>query len=114
VFYSEFFGFPLPVIIPRLPHSHLSPPHEVCDSPDQQHMIMHPALASTLTPHLAGLRPEVVSYSQFLSDMQYLLLLWCVMNGIFARVRSLFILLPSATPPLSAEISESRLIWREL
>jgi hypothetical protein len=32
---ATFFGFPLPIIIPPLLHTHLSLPPEVCDSPDQ-------------------------------------------------------------------------------
>jgi hypothetical protein len=55
----EFFGL-LPLItIPPLLHTHLSPPHEVCDSPDQA------AHYQTLGPksgawHLAGLGVKVV------------------------------------------------------
>jgi hypothetical protein len=33
-FFSEFFGFLLLIIPPSL-HTHLSPLHEVCDSPEQ-------------------------------------------------------------------------------
>jgi hypothetical protein len=33
--FSEFFGFPPLITIPPLLHTYLSPPHEVCDSPEQ-------------------------------------------------------------------------------
>jgi hypothetical protein len=46
-------------------HTHLSPPHEVCDSPEQaaHYHIRGPKLgASSLTRHLAGLGAKVVSF----------------------------------------------------
>jgi hypothetical protein len=33
--FSEFLHFPLFITIPPLLHTHLSPPHEVCDSPEK-------------------------------------------------------------------------------
>jgi hypothetical protein len=44
-------------IIPPLLHTHLSPPYEVCNSPDQAahyHTLGHKLGASSLTRHLAG------------------------------------------------------------
>jgi hypothetical protein len=35
VFLRDLFCIPLLIIIPTLLHTHLSPPHELCDSPDQ-------------------------------------------------------------------------------
>jgi hypothetical protein len=58
-FFSEFISFPLLIIIPPLLHTHLSPPHEVRDSPDQtaHYHTLGPKLgASSLTQHSAGLR----------------------------------------------------------
>jgi hypothetical protein len=49
--------FPLLIIIPPLLHTHLSPPHEVCDSPDQEahyHTLGTKLGASSLTRHLTG------------------------------------------------------------
>jgi hypothetical protein len=62
-FFSEFFGFPLLIFILPLLHTHLSPPHEVCDSLDQtaHYHTLGPKLgASSLTGHLAGLGVKVV------------------------------------------------------
>jgi hypothetical protein len=33
--FSQFFSFPLLIIIPPLLHIHSSQPHQMCDSPDQ-------------------------------------------------------------------------------
>jgi hypothetical protein len=55
--------FPPLIIIPPLLHTHLSPPHAVCDSPDQaayHHTLGAKLGASSLTRHLAGLRVKVV------------------------------------------------------
>lgn len=55
-FLSEFFDFALLIISPLL-HGHLSPPHEVCDNPDQAehfHTLCPNFIISTLTWHLAG------------------------------------------------------------
>jgi hypothetical protein len=55
--------FPLLVIITPLLHTNLSPPHEVCNSPDQaaHYHTLGPKLgASSLTRHLAGLGLMVV------------------------------------------------------
>jgi hypothetical protein len=35
LFFSQFFCFPPLITILPLLHTHLPPPHEVCDSPDQ-------------------------------------------------------------------------------
>jgi hypothetical protein len=56
--FSELFGFPLLVIIPPLLHTHLSPPHEMYDSPDQDvhyHILCLQLRAFSLTRHLAAL-----------------------------------------------------------
>jgi hypothetical protein len=53
-----------PLIIPTLLHTHLSPPHAVCDSPDQatHYQALGPKSgASFLAQHLAGLGVKVVS-----------------------------------------------------
>jgi hypothetical protein len=62
-FVSQFFGAPLLIIIPPLLHTHLSPPYEVCDSPDQaaHYHTLGPKLgAASLTRHLAGLGVKLV------------------------------------------------------
>jgi hypothetical protein len=49
--------FPPLIIIPPLLHTHLSPPHEMCDSPDQAahyHTLGTKLGASSLTRHLTG------------------------------------------------------------
>jgi hypothetical protein len=48
----EFFDFPLPVTISPLLHTHLSPPHEVCDSRDQaaHYHTLGPKLGSSFLP----------------------------------------------------------------
>jgi hypothetical protein len=54
----KFFSFPMLIIIPLFHHTHLSLPHEVCNSPDQaaQYRTLGPKLgASSLAWHLAGL-----------------------------------------------------------
>jgi hypothetical protein len=55
---QEFFGFLLLVRIPPLLHNHLSPPHDVCDSPDQAayyHALGPKLVASSLTRHFIDL-----------------------------------------------------------
>jgi hypothetical protein len=49
--------FPCQYIIPPLLHTHLSPPHEMCDTPDHAaHHTVGPKLGtSSLTRQLAGL-----------------------------------------------------------
>jgi hypothetical protein len=57
--------FPLIIIIPPLLHTHLSPPHEVCDSPDQaaHYHTLSPKLgASSLIRHFASLGVKVVQF----------------------------------------------------
>jgi hypothetical protein len=52
-------------VIPPLLHTHLSPPREVCDSPDQaaRYHTLGPKLgASSLTRHLAGKEECPLSY----------------------------------------------------
>jgi hypothetical protein len=56
--FLEFFGFPLLITIPPLLYTHLSPPHEVCCSPDQAahyHTLDPKLCASSLSLHLASL-----------------------------------------------------------
>jgi hypothetical protein len=51
------------IVIPLLLHTHLSPPHEVCDSSDQaeHYHTLGPKLgASTLTLHLAGTEKSII------------------------------------------------------
>jgi hypothetical protein len=51
----DFFGSPLLIFIPPLLHTHLSPSHEVYDSPDQAapyHTVDHKLRASSLDPAL--------------------------------------------------------------
>jgi hypothetical protein len=60
----EFFNFSLVIIIPPLLNNHLSPPHKVCDSPNQvaHYHTLSPKLgASSLNRHLAGLGVKVDS-----------------------------------------------------
>jgi hypothetical protein len=55
--------FPPLITIPPLLHTHLSPPHAVCDSPDQAehyHTLGPKLRASSLTRHLPGLEVKVV------------------------------------------------------
>jgi hypothetical protein len=55
-------SFPLLITIPPLLYTHLSPPHEVCDSPDQAahyHTLGAKLGASSLTRHWAGLGAKV-------------------------------------------------------
>jgi hypothetical protein len=61
--FFEFLSFLLKTIIPPLLHTHLSPPQEECDSPDQAthyHTLGAKLGASSLTRHLAGLGVKVV------------------------------------------------------
>jgi hypothetical protein len=67
-FLSELFGFPLSNIIPPLLHTHLSPPHEMCDSPDQvahNHKLGPKLGASSLIRHVVG-REERIIFKIFL------------------------------------------------
>jgi hypothetical protein len=53
--------FLLLVITPPLLHTQLTPPHDVCDSPEQAthyHTIGQKLTALSLTRHLVGLRPK--------------------------------------------------------
>jgi hypothetical protein len=53
---------------PQLLHTRLSPPHEVCDSPDQapHYHTLGPELGTLfLTRHLAGFEKNVVSFLKF-------------------------------------------------
>jgi hypothetical protein len=54
-------------IIPPLLHTHLSPPHQVCDSPDQAaryHTLGAMLGASSLTLHLVGTRGKKINNSR--------------------------------------------------
>jgi hypothetical protein len=65
-FLSEFFGSPLLIIIPPLLYTGVSPPHEVCDSPDQAaqyHTTSFKLGASSLTEHSAAVGVKVVRIS---------------------------------------------------
>jgi hypothetical protein len=58
-------GFSPVNIIPPLLHTHLSPPHEVCDSPDQAshyHTLGPKVRASSLSGRLAEQRKEDEDY----------------------------------------------------
>jgi hypothetical protein len=66
-FFSEFFGSPLSIqyTISPLLCTHLSLPHEVCDSPDQaaRYHTLGPKLwASSLTWHLAGTEERSIMF----------------------------------------------------
>jgi hypothetical protein len=54
--FSDFFGFLQLVITPPLLHTHLSPPHEVCDSSDQ-------------APHYHNLGPKKVGASSLIRHL---------------------------------------------
>jgi hypothetical protein len=74
--FSEFFSFPPLIIIPPLLHTHLSPPHAVCDSPDQatHYHTLGPMLgASSLTRHLAGLGVKVVYFFIFYGTRRFII-----------------------------------------
>jgi hypothetical protein len=63
---SEFIGFTLLIIVLPFLHTHLSPPHEVCDNPDQAahyHTLGHKEGVSSLAQHLAGLGVKVDLYA---------------------------------------------------
>jgi hypothetical protein len=67
--FSPFLCSPPLITISPFLHTHLSPPHEVCDSPDQAahyHTLGAKLGASSLTQHLAGLGVKVSS-SYFMS-----------------------------------------------
>jgi hypothetical protein len=71
-FFSDFFGFPLLLVISPLLHTHLSQPHKVCSRPDQAahyHTLGPKLRASSLTWHLDDLEVKVVLFLLF---MQFL------------------------------------------
>jgi hypothetical protein len=63
-FSSKFLFFVLLITHLAVLHNHLSPPHEVCDSPDvaaHYHTVGHMLGVSSLTVHLAGLGVKIFS-----------------------------------------------------
>jgi hypothetical protein len=65
-FFPRVLRFSTVSIIPQLLHTNLSPPHEVCDSPDQaeHNHILGPKLgALSLTWYLAGNRGKILFFN---------------------------------------------------
>jgi hypothetical protein len=61
-------------IIPPLLHTHLSPPHAVCDSSDQTahyHALGPKLRASSLTRYLAGMEERSITKEEDLSVFHY-------------------------------------------
>lgn len=57
--FSEFFGFPLRIIIPPMLHTRTPPTLKECDSPDQAASYFQSFISSSLSRHLTGLCQKV-------------------------------------------------------